>query len=108
VELELEYHAEGLNVSIRDNGCGIDPVVLQSGRDGHWGLSGMRERAERIGAKLKLWSRVQGGTEVALSIPSRIAFESNGSGGASNWFARLYGFKGAGVTRVRKGSEIDG
>ena len=49
VECELEYTDTHLCMRVRDNGCGIDPQVLQSGREGHWGLAGMRERAERIG-----------------------------------------------------------
>jgi len=90
IEVELEYAAAQLRVLIRDNGCGIDPDVLHSGRDGHWGLSGMRERAERIGAKLKLSSSAASGTEVDLRIPSRIAFESRGSNRASKWLTKLY------------------
>jgi signal transduction histidine kinase len=76
IELELEYSARSFRIVVRDNGCGIDPRMLQSGRDGHWGLPGMREAAERIGARLKVWSRAEGGTEVELSVPSHIAFES--------------------------------
>ena len=45
VELELEYSDTELRIRIRDNGCGIDPQVLEKGRDGHWGLAGMREHA---------------------------------------------------------------
>jgi signal transduction histidine kinase len=60
---------------IRDNGCGIDPHVLQAGRDGHWGLLGMRERATRIGGRLEISSSANAGTEVQLSIPNGIAFQ---------------------------------
>jgi nitrate/nitrite-specific signal transduction histidine kinase len=63
-------------IVVRDDGCGIDPQVLQAGRDGHWGLAGMRERAERVGARLRVWNRAAAGTEVALSVPNSIAFES--------------------------------
>lgn len=91
IEVELEYTSSQFRVVIRDNGCGIDPEVLHSGRDGHWGLSGMRERAERIGARLKVLSRGPGGTEVELTVPSRIAFESHPSNPVSKWFGRLYG-----------------
>jgi hypothetical protein len=36
----------------------------------------MRERAERIGADLKVWSGgVAAGTEVELCVPSHIAFQ---------------------------------
>jgi signal transduction histidine kinase len=79
IEVELEYTDRELRVLVRDDGCGIDPQILQSGRDGHWGLSGMRERAGRIGARLKVWSDAAAGTEVELSVPSRIAFRTDGS-----------------------------
>ncbi len=89
IEVELEYGVKELRVLIRDNGRGIDPQVLRLGREGHWGLPGMRERAQRIGAQFKVWSRPAGGTEVELAVPAVIAFESKPSGGASNWFTRL-------------------
>jgi len=75
VELELEYSDHELRMWIRDNGCGIGPRVLQSGREGHWGLAGMRERANRIGGVLKISSSATKGTEVQLSIPGKIAFQ---------------------------------
>ncbi|HTB12509.1 MAG TPA: two-component regulator propeller domain-containing protein [Bryobacteraceae bacterium] len=78
VEVELEYAENRFRVLVRDNGCGIDPVVIQSGRKGHWGLPGMRERAERIGASLRVWSGATAGTEVELSIPGHVAFTSAG------------------------------
>jgi ligand-binding sensor domain-containing protein/signal transduction histidine kinase len=76
IELELEYAAKQVRLLVRDNGVGIEPQVLTSGTDGHWGLSGMRERADRIGARLKVFSRIAAGTEVELTIPSAIAFRS--------------------------------
>jgi signal transduction histidine kinase len=75
IETEVEFRPAGLRIAVRDNGCGIDPHELQWGRSGHWGLQGMRERAERIGARLRLWSRVTLGTEVELCVPGRVAFE---------------------------------
>jgi signal transduction histidine kinase len=89
IDVQLEYAASQLRILVRDDGCGIDPRVLESGREGHWGLSGMRERAERIGAKFKVLSRVGAGTEVELRVPNDIAFESHSSGSASKWFQRL-------------------
>jgi len=70
---EIEYRSTELRIAVRDNGCGIDPQALE--RAGHWGLQGMRERAERIGARLRILSRVALGTEIELCVPSRIAFE---------------------------------
>ena len=89
VEVDLHYGGDELRVSVRDNGCGIDPQVLHAGKEGHWGLSGMRERTEKIGGKLRLWSSADGGTEVDLRVPGRIAFESRPSPGTSNWMTKL-------------------
>jgi hypothetical protein len=75
---------------IRDNGCGIDPKTLQTGRDGHWGLPGMRERAERIGARFHVWSSPAAGTEVELLVPSHVAFTSQSHERGPRWFSRLY------------------
>jgi ligand-binding sensor domain-containing protein/signal transduction histidine kinase len=75
IELELEYAPSHLRLLVRDNGRGIDPEVVRVGRDGHWGLSGMRERAERIGARFRVLSGLSAGTEVELSVPAHIAFD---------------------------------
>jgi signal transduction histidine kinase len=89
VEVEVEYANKYLRILVRDDGCGIDPQVLQAGRDGHWGLPGMRERSEGIGASLRLRSRVGLGTEVELTVPSAIAFEGRPHSPKSNWLAWL-------------------
>jgi signal transduction histidine kinase len=67
--MEVIYSIRRVSVRIRDNGTGIDPDILSSGRTGHWGLSGMRERAKKIGAKLEISSRRGAGTEIELVIP---------------------------------------
>jgi signal transduction histidine kinase len=74
IELEIEYAAGDLRLLVRDNGRGIDADVLRSGSEGHWGLSGMRERADQIGARFTVWSRAAAGTEVELVVPARVAF----------------------------------
>jgi len=75
VEFELEYTENDLRMCIRDNGCGIDPQMLHAGREGHWGLAGMRERATRISGLLKISSSAAAGTEVQLSVPGALAFQ---------------------------------
>src|SRR5262249_52379560 len=90
IEVELEYGPRQLRMLVRDDGQGIDQQVLRSGREGHWGIPGMRERAEEIGAKLKLWSREGAGTEVELSIPGQIAYELNSSSRPRRWLAALH------------------
>jgi signal transduction histidine kinase/ligand-binding sensor domain-containing protein len=76
--VELGY-ADGLRMVVRDNGKGIPEELLASGLPGHFGLEGMRGRAERIGASLEVSSRFGVGTEVSLTIPSHLAFENGAS-----------------------------
>jgi signal transduction histidine kinase len=74
VEAEIAYSGRLLRVRIRDNGTGIDPGIIETGREGHWGLQGMRERAQQIGAQLEIWSQPGAGTEVDLSVPGSVAY----------------------------------
>ncbi|NNG21976.1 sensor histidine kinase [Telluria aromaticivorans] len=66
----ISVHQRELTVTVQDDGQGIAPEILDAGgRDGHWGLVGMRERAARIGARLDIHSPPTGGTTVSLSLP---------------------------------------
>lgn len=85
VEVEVEYADKQLRIVVRDDGAGIDPQVLHGGREGHWGLSGMRERSEGIGATLRLRSRIGAGTEIELSVPGAVAFERHGHDAEPKW-----------------------
>jgi signal transduction histidine kinase len=75
IEAVVEYSPKYVRVLVRDDGNGIDDNFLRSGRVGHWGLTGMRERAENIGAELKIRSRSGAGTEVELLVPAHVAFD---------------------------------
>ena len=88
IELEIGYYPSELQLAVRDTGCGINQEVLHSGREGHWGLIGMRESAEKIGAHLKLWSRAEGGTELELTVPGNIAFRKSDSKRPRRWLPR--------------------
>jgi signal transduction histidine kinase len=68
IEAEVEYLPKRLRILVRDNGRGIDPQAVQSSRQPHWGLLGMRERAAGIGAELRIWSRPGSGTDVEISL----------------------------------------
>jgi len=94
IDVELDYAPGQLRVLVRDDGCGIDTQVLEFGREGHWGLSGMRERAGRIGARLKVMSRAGAGTQVELRVPGDIAFESVSPPSASKWLTGFYQWHG--------------
>ena len=74
LKVELNY-AHDLSVRIGDNGVGIDPAVTDSGKDGHFGLKGMRERAARIGGKLTIVSSATSGTEITILVPGRFVFQ---------------------------------
>ena len=47
---------------------------MAEGRAGHYGVQGMRERANRIGGKLEVWTGAGAGTQIELSIPGSIAY----------------------------------
>jgi signal transduction histidine kinase len=75
VELEICYDQHQMRLRIRDDGKGMDSRVLDGkGQTKHWGLPGMRERAKLVGANLEVWSKVDSGTEIALSIPASVAY----------------------------------
>jgi len=75
LEVGLSY-SQDLSVRVRDNGVGIDPAVLEKGKQGHFGLQGIRERAARIRGKLTVVSSPNSGTEVTLVVPGRIVFRT--------------------------------
>jgi signal transduction histidine kinase len=100
IEVEVDYGSRNLRVLVRDDGCGIDPQVLKTGREGHWGLGNMRERAEKVGAKFEVLSRVDAGTEIQLWIPGKLAFEGNST--ARGFWTRL-----SGLYSSRKEQNID-
>lgn len=74
IELEVDYQPSQVCVTVRDDGCGIDEQVLRVGRKDHWGMLGMQERADGIGARLRVWSGRDTGTEVELTVPNDVAF----------------------------------
>jgi len=89
IEAELRYDDDAFLLIVRDDGKGIDPKLLKDrGRAGHWGLPGMYERAEGIGARLDFWSEVGAGTEVRLTVPAAIAYEKSGDRGRFNLFRK--------------------
>jgi signal transduction histidine kinase len=80
IKVEIRYEHRQLRLCVRDDGKGIDPKVLNADEDsGHWGLRGMRERAELVGGTLDVWSKLDSGTEVALNIPAAVAYTTSPS-----------------------------
>ena len=88
IEAEIRYNRDMFRLRIRDDGKGIDSSILKQGaRTGHFGLPGMHERANKIGARLKIWSEPGAGTEAELTVPARIAYEKFSTN--NGWWARL-------------------
>jgi signal transduction histidine kinase len=86
IEAEITYAERLLRLRIRDDGAGIDSKVVATGREGHWGLQSMRERAQQIGGQLEIWSQAGAGTEVDLRIPGAIAYAVPSSRGRFRLF----------------------
>jgi len=82
IEVEIWYHARELRLRVRDNGKGIDPKSVHDGRDGHYGITGMYERAKLAGGKLVVWSELASGTEVELTIPASRAYAKESDSGS--------------------------
>jgi signal transduction histidine kinase/ligand-binding sensor domain-containing protein len=81
VEAEVIFGEADFSVRVRDDGVGLDPLVLAQGqRRKHFGLPGMRERSESIGGQFHVWSEKNAGTEIELRIPAQVAYlKSQGS-----------------------------
>ena len=81
IEVEIRYDQDQLRLRVRDDGKGIDPKVLKAGgQSGHFGIPGMRERAQRMGARLDFWSEMGAGTEVELTVPASMAYQKRRDG----------------------------
>jgi signal transduction histidine kinase len=88
IEVEIACDCANFCLRVRDNGSGIDQEILSSGKKGHWGLSGMRERAQNIAAQLNIWSNPGAGTEIDLKVPAKVAYTHSSKRSAWNWLRR--------------------
>ncbi len=69
IDIELAFEAKKMRMTIADDGQGFTHQPNSSGPDGHFGLRGMRERAEAIDADLQLQSSAGKGTTVSVETP---------------------------------------
>jgi ligand-binding sensor domain-containing protein/signal transduction histidine kinase len=86
IEVEVDFDRSAVRLRIRDDGRGIPAETLRAGGSvGHWGLSGMRERAEKMGARFRLWNRSGAGTEVEVTVPGAIAYGDQRGSSVRDW-----------------------
>jgi signal transduction histidine kinase len=92
IEVAISYGERQLQVSVRDDGKGLDSAAQEARRVGHFGLAGMRERAEIVGGRLEVWSHEGLGTEIQLTIPAAAAYAPTHAHRSRWWlFARRVG-----------------
>jgi signal transduction histidine kinase len=78
IEVEIRYDRREFRLRVTDNGKGIDQKVLGGGgREGHYGLPGMHERAKLVGGKLAVFSKLDSGTEILLTLPASRAYSKS-------------------------------
>jgi signal transduction histidine kinase len=99
IEVEIRYDEARFLLRIRDDGKGIDPNVLGgNGLPGHFGLPGMRERAKLAGGILAVWSELNSGTEIELTIPASAAYATSPR---RSWWSEKFPRRGTEETGTR-------
>ena len=97
ITVEIRYDKRHFHLAVRDDGTGIDDEAIRQQPVGHFGLHGMRERAEIVGGRLEVWSKRDTGTAVELSIPGAVAY---GSSIERSWFSRVFSGKSKSTRRA--------
>jgi signal transduction histidine kinase len=90
IEIELEYGAGQLRLSVRDNGVGLDARTFSCGGRKHSGISKMKEQAEQIGGTLRVLSHPGAGTEVELKLGGPMAYPFSSEPTSLGWLSRLF------------------
>jgi ligand-binding sensor domain-containing protein/signal transduction histidine kinase len=66
IAVELKYESNKVDLFVRDDGIGFDPSAAAT--DGHFGLTGMKERTDQMNGTLLVGSQPGKGTEIQVSI----------------------------------------
>ena len=90
ITVQIRYEKRHFHLTVRDDGTGIDDEAIRQQPAGHFGLHGMRERAELAGGRLDVWSKRDTGTEVELSIPGAVAYSTPVE---RSWFSKVFSGK---------------
>ncbi|HEX6716066.1 MAG TPA: two-component regulator propeller domain-containing protein [Pyrinomonadaceae bacterium] len=98
ITVAIRYDRRQFRLRVRDDGKGIEEATARQGHAGHFGLHGMRERAEIVRGRLEVWSKRDTGTEIELSIPGAVAY---GAPIGRSSFAKVF----SGKTRKNESTE---
>lgn len=88
VAIDIRYDASFV-LRIADQGIGIDPELAENGKQGHFGLAGMRERARKLRGSLSIRRLPDPGTELVLTVPGAIGYKKERRG----LFSRLWSLR---------------
>jgi signal transduction histidine kinase len=69
ITLHLSSSPQLLTLRITDNGHGFDPTAATTGKPGHFGCMGIRERSRKIHAEVEWQSQPEHGTSVTVTLP---------------------------------------
>jgi signal transduction histidine kinase len=98
ITLEVGFDARQFRLRVRDDGHGFDEQVIRSRPPaGHFGLQGMRERAELVGGRLEVWSKKGSGTQIQVTVPAATAYTDSPPQRA--FWHRLFRHRDAGVLK---------
>ena len=86
ITVEIRYDKRRFCLRVRDDGKGIEEETIRRQPAEHFGLPGMRERAEIVGGRLEVWSRPDSGTQIELTIPGATAY---GLSARRSWWSRV-------------------
>ena len=67
--VRMRYGEQEAELEVTDNGCGFDAVKATAVASGHFGLLGLRERANKLQGRLRIESRPGTGTLVSVTLP---------------------------------------
>ncbi len=82
IDVRLAFARSNLTLEVRDDGVGFDLEAIAPNQNHHYGLVGMRERAQSVGGRFRLQSALGKGTEVQIQIPRRVSTAQNAMLGA--------------------------
>jgi len=73
IEVRLTHLPREVRLEVRDDGDGFDCANVLGTSEGHFGLQGMAERAEKIGGVFRIESAPGAGTGIVVTVPAEHA-----------------------------------